>query len=192
MLIAEEKISTALISSFTASERTIMGFFGKLFGGKKPKINAEELVLDITEDKLFVNGKAVDIPCHISVLTNIFGKPRKFVGKNRENINFTWDNLGIYCYTKGNSVVYCIGVKVNCGDISTDLDPKNTFTGTLTIGGEPWEEFMASGEDMEVARQKNYCGYSLFSEYADMENGDKNGYRGAYSGVEFQLSFERN
>ncbi|MGN0670958.1 MAG: hypothetical protein ACI4JZ_10455, partial [Oscillospiraceae bacterium] len=79
-----------------------MGFFGKLFGGKKPKINSRELVLDIAESKLIVNGKPVDIPCHLSVLTNIFGKPRKFVGKNRENINFTWDNLGIYCYTKGN------------------------------------------------------------------------------------------
>lgn len=187
MLIAEEKISTALISSFTASERTIMGFFGKLFVGKKPKINAEELVLDITEDKLFVNGKAVDIPCHLSVLTNIFGKTRKFVGKYRENINFIWDNLGVYCYTKGNSVVYCFSVKVNRGDIKIDFDPKTLFAGTLSIGGEPWEEFMSGGEDMEVARQRDFCGYSLFSEYTDMDNGDKNGCHGAYSGVEIQL-----
>lgn len=164
-----------------------MGLFANLFGRKKPKINAQELVLEITEGKLIVNGKAVDIPCHLSVLTNIFGKPRKFVGKKHGNVNFTWDNLGIYCYTKGNSVVYCFGVKVNCGGISTDLDPKTTFKGTLTIGGEPWEEFMAGGEDMEVARQRKYCGYSLFSEYADMDNGDKNGCHGAYSGVEIQL-----
>lgn len=164
-----------------------MGLFANLFGRKNPKINAQELVLEITEGKLIVNGKAVDIPCHLSVLTNIFGKPRKFVGKKHGNVNFTWDNLGIYCYTKGNSVVYCFGVKVNCGGISTDLDPKTTFKGTLTIGGEPWEEFMAGGEDMEVARQRKYCGYSLFSEYADMDNGDKNGCHGAYSGVEIQL-----
>ena len=164
-----------------------MGLFANLFGRKKPKINAQELVLEITEGKLIVNGKAVDIPCHLSVLTNIFGKPRKFVGKKHGNVNFTWDNLGIYCYTKGNSVVYCFGVKVNCGGISTDLDPKTTFKGTLTIGGEPWEEFMAGGEDMEVARQRDFCGYSLFSEYADMDNGDKNGCHGAYSGVEIQL-----
>ena len=164
-----------------------MGFFDTLFGGKKPKINAQELVLDITEGKLIVNGKAVDIPCHLSVLTNIFGKPRKFGGKKHGNVKFTWDNLGIYCYTKGNSVVYCFGVKVNCGGISTDLDPKTTFKGTLKIGGEPWEEFMAGGEDFEVARQRDFCGYSLFSEYADMDNGDKNGFHGAYSGVEIQL-----
>lgn len=164
-----------------------MGFFANLFGGKKPKINARELVLDITEGKLLVNGRAVDIPCHLSVLTKIFGKPRKFIGKNRENINFTWDNLGIYCYTKGNSVVYCFAVKVNRGDITTDFEPKNTFTGTLLIGGEPWEEFMSGGEDFEVARQREFCGYSLFSEYTDMENGDKNGCHGAYSGVEIQL-----
>ena len=169
-----------------------MGFFGNLFGRKKPIINAQELVLDITEDKLIVNGKAVDIPCHLSVLTNIFGKPRKFVGKNRENVNFTWDNLGVYCYTKGNSVVYCFSVKVNRGDIKIDFDPKPLFAGTLTIGGEPWEELMGGGEDREVGRHRDYFGLSLFSEYTDMDNGDKNGYRGAYSGVEFQLSFERN
>lgn len=165
-------------------------FFKNFFGGKKPKINAGELVLDVTGEKLIINDKPVDIPCHLSVLTGIFGKPRKFVGKNRENINFTWDNLGIFCYTKGNSVVYCIGVKVSRGDISTDFDPENTFVGTLTIDGEPWEEFIASGEDMEVGRRRQYLGLSLFSEYADMENGDKNGCHGAYSSVEFQLPFD--
>ena len=163
-----------------------MGFFGNLFGGKKPKINAKELVLDITEDKLVVNGKAVDIPCHLSVLTNIFGKPRKHVGNNRENINFTWDNLGLLCYTNGNSVVNCFSVMVKRGDITTDYDPKILFAGTLTIGGEPWEDFMASGEDTGFGRHRDFFGLSLFSEYTDMDNGDKNGFYGAYSGVEIQ------
>lgn len=180
-----------MISSFTASEREIMGFFGNLFGGKKPKINAGELVFDVTGEKLIINGKAVDIPCHLSVLTGVFGKPRKFVGKKHGNVNFTWDNLGIYCYTKGNNVVYCIAAKVKRGDIQTSYDPKTLFAGKLTVGGEPWEEFMASGEDMEVGRRRQYLGLSLFSEYADMENGDKNGCHGAYSGVEFQLPLDK-
>ena len=162
-----------------------MGLFD--FFGKKPKIAPEDLRIDISENKMIINGKSVDIPCHLSVLTEIFGKPRKFVGKHRENINFIWDAFGINCYTKGNRVVYCIGVKANFGDIKCKTDPKSTFKGVLTIAGEDWEETMLAGEDLEVGRRRVYHGYSLFAEYADMENGDKNGCRGAYSGIEVQL-----
>ena len=83
-------------------------FFRNLFG-KKPKIDPEDLVIDITDSNMTINGKTVDIPCHLSVLENMLGKPREFVGKN-SHINLTWDDLGLYCYTLGNNVVYCIAI----------------------------------------------------------------------------------
>ena len=162
-------------------------FFKNLFGGSKPKYAPEELDINITDKAIYINGNIVDCPCHLDTLKKFFGKPRKFVGKKHGNVNFVWDELGVYCYTKGNNVVYCFAIKVNRGDIVTDFDPKSMFRGRLCINGAPWEEVMYGGEDMEVARQRDVGGLSLFSEYADFENGDKNGWNGAYAGVEVQL-----
>lgn len=168
-------------------------FFKNLFGGsKKPSIDAEKLVVDITETVITINGKAVDVPCHLQSLSNIFGKPRKFVGKSG-NVNFTWDDLGMYCYTKGNNVVHCIAVKANLSDEQNlSFEPKTLFKGTLTICGMPWEEVMHEGDDLEVARQRDIGGLSLFSEYVDFEKGDKDGCKGAYSGVEVSIPMSLN
>lgn len=165
-------------------------FFRGIFTKKSSEINADELVFEVNESGIAINGKKVDVPCHLSVMTDLLGKPRRFVGENRENVNFTWDNLGICCYTKGNNVVYCVGVKANIGEIATKYDPKKLFSGRLTICGEPWEKAMSGGEDCEFGRRLVYGEYSLFSEYTDMEIGDKNGCHGAYSGVEIQLPFD--
>ncbi|MGN0678779.1 MAG: hypothetical protein ACI4JS_03860 [Oscillospiraceae bacterium] len=163
-----------------------LDFFRNLFGGNKPKISSENLVLDVSENKLTVNGKSVDIPCHLSVLTGIFGKPRKFVGKN-SHVNYTWDDLGLYCYTMGNNVVYCIAVKVNLARFMTKFYPKCPFKGTLTIFGEQWEEFIYCGEDRyEIYKRRVVNGLALSSEYVDGDNLDRNGCHGAYSVVEIQ------
>lgn len=162
-------------------------FFKNLFGAGKPKYAPDELDINITDNAIRINGNTVDCPCHLDALKKFFGKPRKFVGKKHGNINFVWDELGVYCYTKGNNVVYCFAIKVNPSEIVTDFDPKSMFRGRLCINGAPWEEVMYGGQDMEVARQRDVGGLSLFSEYVDFENGDKNGWNGAYSGVEIQL-----
>lgn len=161
-------------------------FFKDLFGGSKPKYAPEELNINITDTSVSINGNIIEVPCHLDRLKAFFGKPRKFVGKSG-NINFTWDDLGVYCYTKGNNVVYCIAVKAHKGDIVTDTDPRSMFKGVLTINGEPWEEVMHGGEDLDVARERVLNGLALFSEYVDMEKGDSEGCRGAYSGVEVSL-----
>lgn len=162
-------------------------FFKSLFGGGKSKYAPEELDINITDNAICINGNTIDCPCHLDALKKLFGKPRKFVGKKHGNINFTWDELGVYCYTKGNNVVYCFAVKAKQGDIVTDVDPKRMFKGRLNINGAPWEEVMYGGEDLEVARERTVGGLSLFSEYADMDKGDSEGYSGAYTGVEVQL-----
>lgn len=161
-------------------------FFKNLFGGAKSKFAPEELNIDITSNVININGNIIDVPCHLDALKKFLGKPRKFVGKSG-NINFTWDELGLYCYTKGNNVVYCMAVKANFGEIQTDFDPKKLFKGKLTICGAPWEEVMHGGDDLEVARERTLDGLSLFAEYTDMDKGDSEGFVGAYTGVEVQL-----
>ena len=161
-------------------------FFRNLFGGSKPKVKSEELSIDLTEDGMTINGRRIDIPCHLDILKDMLGKPIK-TGKKAHG-NYKWDTLGLRCYTNsGNNVVTCIGVKTKAGECDTKHDPTGMFKGVLTINGEPWEEFMSHGVDEEVARQQDFGVYSLFSEYADFEVADTNGCKGAYVGVEISI-----
>ena len=162
-------------------------FFRSLFGGSKPKITSEELNINLTEDGLTINGREINVPCHLDVLTGIFGKPVK-TGKKAHG-NYKWDALGLRCYTDSNSkVVTCIGIKTQAGEADTQHDPTGMFKGVLTIEGQQWEEFMNQGVDEEgFARQRDFGPYSLFSEYSDFENGDQNGCHGAYVGVEISI-----
>lgn len=162
-------------------------FFRRLFGISKPKFAPEELDINITDNAISINGNIVDCPCHLDALKTLFGKPRRSASKAGNNVNFTWDELGIYCYTKGNNVVYCFAIRVNQGGIKTDFDPKRMFQGRLNINGLPWEEVMYGGEDMEIAKACEVGGLSLFADYADVNKGDSEGFNGAYTGVEVQL-----
>ena len=162
-------------------------FFKNLFGGSKPKIASEELDINVTETVICINGNNVDIPCHLDALIKYFGKPKRSPSKSG-NVIFTWDALGLYCYTKGNNVVHCFAVKVNNGDMSTPFEPKTLFKGKLSICGENWEEVMYKGEDMEgFFRQRVFEGLYLVAEYVDFETADQNGCAGAYSGVEISI-----
>ncbi len=172
-----------------------MGFFSSLFGRKKSKFKADELDINVTGDAIIVNGIKVDVPCLLQSLNAIFGKPRKFCGR-AGNTNYTWDDLGVYCYTKGNNVVYCFAVKTNLCAIDPSgnpaeplgFDPKSPFVGKLCIMGAPWEEVMYGGENMDdFGRERVMQNLSLFSEYSDFSKGDSEGWVGAYAGVEISL-----
>ena len=169
-------------------------FFKNLFGGnKKSSIDAEKLVVDITETVITINGKDVDVPCHLERLTEMFGKPRRSASKSG-NVIFTWDSIGIFCYTKGNNVINCIAVKVKENDdMKLPFDPKKLFKGTLTICGKDWEQTMFEGEDNDGFFRKREIGtLSIVAEYADFETGDSEGCKGAYSGVEVSIPMSLN
>ncbi len=162
-------------------------FFANLFGGQKSRFSPEELDIDIADDSVTINSNRVNIPCHLSVLTKLFGKPRAVNGKEGKR-NYAWDNLGLYCYTNGNNVVYCIAVLSRVGDISLKYQPKSTYAGKLTILGKPWEETMSKAPDEEgFFRMLELENLSVISEYADFEKGDSEGFEGAYSNAEIQL-----
>lgn len=166
-----------------------MGFgdlLRSLFGGSKAKVKSEELNIDLTQDGITINGRHIDVPCHLDVLKDMLGKPVK-TGRKAHG-NYKWDELGLRCYTdSGSSVVSCIGIKTSQGEADTKHDPTGMFRGVLTIEGMPWEEFMYGGVDEEVARQRDFGVYSLFSEYADFAAGDNDGCKGAYVGVEISI-----
>ncbi|MBQ4166471.1 MAG: hypothetical protein IJD85_09130 [Oscillospiraceae bacterium] len=159
-------------------------FFKNLFRKKTPVQTAVISTIDITESGLVINGEPVDVPIHISGLKGIFGEPRvigfKTEKEDREfleqlhgngmvtkRVNYTWDDLGIYCYTHNGAVVNSIGIRLSKQGDTYKYTPEKTYKGTVTIEGRPWFEAINKGEDMEFFRRCELGPYSIVSEYAD-------------------------
>lgn len=163
-----------------------MGFFD-IFR-KKPKIAADELVINVMERSVDINGRHLDMPCGLKALTDMLGKPRMFAGK-AGNLNAVWDKLGVYCYLSGGDV-YCLGIKAHPEEIPAGFEPNRLFVGKLIVCGEEWEQALSEGTDLEIGRERQMNSISLFGSYTDFENRDSNGCNGAYTGIEIQ--YHRN
>lgn len=111
----------------------------------------KETSLDIAidENKLTINGVAVDIPTHISVLKKFLGKPRRVAypkDSQRKDplyvraVNFVWDKHGVYCLTKNGSVIHTFGILLREGVLRSRHFPRQLFCGSFTICGMSWEE----------------------------------------------------
>ncbi len=161
-----------------------MGFFDWF---RKPKIDPAKLVIKAEEHSIEINGTAIPMICQLSNITDILGKGRIHRGA-AGNLNMVWDKLGVYCYFTPQQRVYCIAVKRFMDTIPTELDPKKLFQGELYIGGTHWEEFMQAGEDIEIGRERNLGGVSLFATYCDLDRCDYKGFRNAYNGVEINYA----
>ncbi|MBQ9947391.1 MAG: hypothetical protein IJO91_03295 [Oscillospiraceae bacterium] len=178
-------------------------FFKNLFRKKQPVQTAVISTIDITESGLVINGQLVDMPIHITVLKEIFGEPRSIGFKtdkeSREfleglhgngmvtkRVNYTWDDLGIYCYTNNGTVVNSIGIRLSKQGDTYKYTPDKTYKGTVTIGGRPWFERINEGEDMEFFRRCELGPYSIVSEYADpFDEGERT--ESSYVDIELSL-----
>lgn len=192
-----------------------MGFFGELFGklfGKKKQpafgqaSDSGNITIDIREDGFVINGKKLDIPTHIKALSDVLGKPsRKTAFKTSEEdkevyakmhpgeilvqrVNYTWDGLGLMCYTNNGSVVNCFGICMNPAGYNAASDPKSMFKGTVLINGKPWLGVMKAGKDLEVFRKVILGSYSLVAEYTDFEQDDSTRGESSFTGIEIQLN----
>lgn len=158
--------------------------FKGLFGGNETKQAPVIRSINITESGLEIDGRQVDILSHISELEEIFGKARatgfKTDSDSREfleelhgkgmvtkRVNYTWDELGIYCYTDNGTVASSIGIRLSKDSDVYKYTPKKVFTGTVTIEGRPWFQVISNGEDMEFFRKYEMGALSIVSEYAD-------------------------
>lgn len=173
-----------------------MGFFG-LFG-KKSLIAPEDVVIELSEDRVTVNGVVVDIPTHIDALTKILGKPRKaaFKGKEKDmnRVNYAWDSLGLCCYTKNGSVVYCFEMRMNKGEICPKHYPKEFFKGKITINGVPWLEAVKNAPPTPIApgepeffREISLGGYNALAEYVDFEQDESSRTEKDFTTISIQL-----
>ena len=175
-----------------------MGLFG--FFKKKNAVSPADVKIELADDRIVINGKSVDIPAHINVLTAILGKPRATAGPKDNPIdkeliskptNYTWDSLGVYCYTKNGSVIFCFGIRLNEGDICPKHFPSEFFSGTVTINGMPWYEAVRTlpniEKDIPFFKKIALGGYSAVIEYVDFEADPDSRTQKDYTSIEIQL-----
>lgn len=184
-----------------------MGFFDKLFGKNKPETGARssEFTIDIRENCFIINGKRMEVPIHIDALSEVLGKPRKTAFKTKDEdreiyaklhpgeeltqrVNYTWDDLGLMCYTGNKTVVNCFGICLNETDYNVASNPKQLYGGKLLICGKPWLETVKKGEDCDVMRQLIVGTYLITAEYTDFDQDDDTRDESSFTGIEIQLS----
>ena len=178
-----------------------MGFWDKIFGGKKqpaPDIKS----INLTENGVEINGTLVDIPTHLSVLAKLLGKPRaigfetddeirEFLEKSEgegmvtKRVNYAWDNLGLLAYTLNGSVVNCFSIQLKPSTLKNA--PRGVFGGEATINGEDWFSVIKSGTDGMFLAQFKLGNYKIVSEKSDFQKSLSDCGREDFNCVDIQL-----
>lgn len=182
-----------------------MGLFDKLFGKKAPEVSEKTVgcTIDIRGDCFVINGKKLEVPMHIDALSAVLGTPRRVAFKTKEDdrrfveevmhdtmtqrVNYTWDDLGLMCYTYNGSVVNTFGIRLNPSDCKAPSEPKKLFGGKLTINGGHWLPAALAGEDCDVFRHIYVGEYLLTAEYTDFDQDDSTRDESSFTGIEIQL-----
>lgn len=184
-----------------------MGFFGDLFGNKNKKINKSEgsfgYEIDICDDCFVINGERLEVPVHIDALARVLGEPRahrfktdadtkRFLETTRgepvtNRVNYTWDELGLMCYTHNGKVVNTFAVQLQKQTNNSPSNAKSQFKGRITINGAPWLPVIMAGEDAEVMRRAFVGDYLITAEYTDFEQDDITRDETSFTGLEIQL-----
>lgn len=181
----------------------MFGFFRKKVNNAA-SLSGEQCNIDLSENGITINGVKLDVLVHIEAAETLLGEPRvvklktssgcrKFLegrygeGMVTNRVNYTWDDLGIYCYTMNGKVISCFGfIFRRAPELHLEYTPAKMFSGTLTIGGEPWEQAVRRGEDCEFLRELRLGSYLVTAEYADPFSGSTPDEFG-YNCVEIQL-----
>ena len=158
-----------------------MGFFAKLFGKKKSVevfdyVN-NKLVIDYYAAGITINGKVITLPTDISAF-DFLGEARKV--KTKAGINYSWDEAGVYCYTRNKGKVHCFGIALKKGELELETTPHKFYAGEVTINGRSWEEVVAQGEQTEFFMKALCGGYSVVAEFCQFMDPS------AYSNLEIQ------
>lgn len=186
-----------------------MGFFQNLFGKKTEKasgFSSQNFSIDICDDCFVINGAKLDLPIHIDALTAVLGKPRsvsfKTKAEDREfleelhsepvtnRVNYTWDSLGLMCYTYNGKVVNTFGICTQPQTNNSPSNPKGLYEGKLTMNGQPWLSVVMAGRDCEVMREVYMGNYLISAEYTDFEQDDTTRDETSFTGLEIQLKFK--
>lgn len=182
-----------------------MSFLRKLFGKKTEKISevSKNFSIDIRDDCFVINGQKLEVPMHIDALSKVLGEPRaKHFKTDSETqhvlevmhsepisnrVNYTWDELGLMCYTYNGKVVNTFGICIQPQTNDSPSNPKMLFGGKLTINGEAWLPVIKAGRDEDVFRELYVGNYLITAEYTDFDQDDETRDETSFTGLEIQL-----
>lgn len=150
-----------------------MGLFSKLMGKDSPSqaeygYRGTRLSLDFSNKGVSIDSSSVGLPADISVFVSKLGKPRKI--KVKTGVNYSWDELGLYCFTYDGQTVNTFGVLIRNGDRIPDTNPRYPFDGELTIDGKSWQTEIEKGERSELftrTETENYIITAGYTEFMD-------------------------
>ena len=181
-----------------------MGFLSGFFGKKKAAdADSSGYTIDIRPDCFVINGQRLEVPMHISALKKVLGEPRahkfktdadtrQFLEESRgepvtNRVNYTWDSLGLMCYTHNGKVVNTFGIQTQKQTNNSPSNARSQFRGTITINGQPWFPYVMAGKDLEVMREAYVGDYLISAEYTDFEQDDSSRDETSFTGLEIQL-----
>lgn len=159
-----------------------MGFFDKFIKFFSVKKQASVSEINYTAQKLVIDGKEIDFPIHIEILSEILGKPRatefetddelrawleksEGVGMVTRRVNYAWDDLGLLAYTNNGTVAKCFSVLLKPSDLK--YAPRSVYKGKLTINGNDWFSAMKTGENGQFLSEYVLGDYKITAEKSD-------------------------
>jgi len=144
--------------------------------------------IDLLKQFLVIGDRAIEIPCHIDTLKDIFGEPEKYVFGDVAGLseslnavlpvrtNYVWHECGVLAYTYNGFSVATLEFRLRPtkteGYKEPSFYPKKMFSGNITINGRPWIELIRDGElsETETFKKANYGKFKVFAELADWHN----------------------
>ena len=181
-----------------------MGFLSALFGkNKAASVDTSGYTIDIRPDCFVINGSRLEVPMHINALKAVLGEPRAHTFKTdaetqhvletmhgesiTNRVNYTWDSLGLICYTYNGKVVNTFGIQTQKQTNSSPSNARSQYHGTITINGQPWFPYVMAGKDLEVMREAYVGEYLISAEYTDFDQDDSTRDETSFTGLEIQL-----
>lgn len=146
-----------------------MGLFGKKKTSDTSNLRPVEIserskgiTVDVRDDRLMINGREFDIPMHIDAFKDVFGEPRvtecettdamrEFLEESSGELvtnraNYTWDELGLECYTYDGKTVNSFCVYLSPSKYESDAAPRMMFGGKFTINEQHWLPIIKRGK----------------------------------------------
>lgn len=137
--------------------------------------------IDLTKQFLVIGDRAVEIPCHIDTLKEIFGEPEKHVFGEVAGLseslnavlpvrtNYVWHEWGVLAYTYNGFSVATLEFRLRTAKTEPSFYPNKMFGGNITINGRPWIELVRDGElsVTETFKKAYYGKFMVTAELAD-------------------------
>lgn len=93
--------------------------------------------IQLNGNSLLINGEPMQFPLHIEKLQYLLGNAR--LNEKKQNHIYTWDDLGIFAYSKNGEAVEVLALDIAPGDY--DFSPAATFNAQLLIEQTHYKDY---------------------------------------------------